>query len=247
MAKIEEPEIVDTEVNCELTPEPCELATTGTDTKLPAFEGEITAQDVRLEKLKLFHPLSGEAGQGIGKMGQALFSNVVVADENTPVSTIILSFVKTYVERLPYGVEERPRIYKTQKDYVADGLTFKDVDETAKMSVLIRKPEKPLDQTSEDDMDFLFNIDLAGEKWALGYMYVRGVAFKEAITPITSFIAHKGFENGFRPYRVNWTPVICSRKASPNTKYAKWKTSITRGSEGQLDEVLALPFADALA
>lgn len=218
-----------------------------TDSHLSAFSGEVTSRDVSIPKIKLFHPQCAEAGDSIGRMGDVLFQGMVVGNESNPIETIVLSFTKTYVERLPYGTEERPRVYTTQAAYAEDGLTFKDIDETAKLVVLIAKPDKSFDDTSEEDMDFMFNVELAGKKWALGYLYVRGLQFKEAITPLTSFLALKGFENGFRPYRVKWTPLVCSRKSSPNTKFAKWKTAISRGSEGQLEEVMKLPFAEALA
>lgn len=184
------------EVESEVTQAPAvqtthELATQlDSNNELDGFGSE----DVRLPRVNLIHKTSGEElieQFGIGAF--TLAKQVLLAKAGKPFACTVLRARKNYQQKLPFGSEERPNVFNTPEEVIANGgsLNTRDKDSgqfyqpQAHIQLVIPAPEG----VSEEDLAH-FPYEFKGVSYALAIWTVSSSAYtsvgKELATLKTS-------------------------------------------------------------
>jgi len=163
-------ETASTSALAEIAERPLTLAT-------PGIEGEINASDFQIPRLNIANK-TGELSNEFPPGSIVFRKEVAVGNQKSPAKLVLLRMAKKYMQRLPYGTEERPKIFATANDVRAAGGTL-DITETdldvydpiLTLTMAIRSPE---------GAHPLFVYERNGAHYALAQMILAKSAYNNA-------------------------------------------------------------------
>lgn len=152
--------------------------------------GVMSQSDFDMPKLALV--------QGIGPLFEAGFPSgtlvlngmaVIWGEDCEPIDITVMRYVKQFVENLPYGSEEFPRIYATPEAAEADGLSSQwgpnnekpDIMPQLLCMAMVKDPGN-LDDESRAE----FNIEYGDDLYALVNWRISGAAYAPCVRAITN-------------------------------------------------------------
>ena len=157
-----------------------EIATETTTAEIAApqtlgsdFQGELETSDIATPKLDSVQKV-GELSEEFPAGTILLNRRVVLAEPRQPASITVVSAKKFIMEALPFGAEERPRVFMTTEDMKAAGLTLQYNNETGEKPtakyvleciVLAKAPE------GSDAPEFSVSFD--GERYAVAKWVIQ--------------------------------------------------------------------------
>lgn len=135
--------------------------------------GEVEASDLATPKLDIVQKV-GELSEEFPSGTILLNRRVVLAEPSQAASITVVSAKKYYMEALPFGTEERPRVFQTAEEMKAAGLTLQYNNETGdkptakvvlECIVLAKAPE------GSDAPEFSVSFD--GERYAVAKWMIQ--------------------------------------------------------------------------
>jgi len=143
----------------------------------PGIEGEINASDFQIPRLNIANK-TGELSNEFPPGSIVFRKEVAVGNQKSPAKLVLLRMAKKYMQRLPYGAEERPKIFATANDVRAAGgtldITESDLDvydPILTLTMAIRSPE---------GAHPLFVYERNGSHYALAQMILAKSAYNNA-------------------------------------------------------------------
>lgn len=141
------------------------------------LEGEINTSDFQIPRLNIANK-TGELSNEFPPGSIVFRKEVAVGNQKSPASLVLLRLSKKYMQRLPYGAEERPKIFATSADVRAAGGTLDitegdmDVyDPILTLTAAVAAPEKNHP---------LFTFEHKGNNYALAQMILAKSAYNNA-------------------------------------------------------------------
>lgn len=143
--------------------------------------GEFNPDDIRLPRINLIHKTSKqELVDAFGIGGFALNQEVKLSDGKSPIEATALRFMKDYVQKLPFGENEQPKVFKTEDEVRQSGgsLNYADVDSgnyfmpRGHIQLVVPQPAG----IAED----LFPYELNGVNYAMALLTVSSSAYTSA-------------------------------------------------------------------
>lgn len=141
------------------------------------LEGEINTSDLQIPRLNIANK-TGELSNEFPPGSIVFRKEVAVGNQKNPAKLVIIRLAKKYMQRLPYGAEERPKIFATSSDVRAAGgtldITEGDMDiydPILTLTAAVQSPEKGHP---------LFTFERNGENYALAQMILAKSAYNNA-------------------------------------------------------------------
>jgi hypothetical protein len=141
------------------------------------LEGEINTADFQIPKLNIANK-TGELSNEFPPGSIVFRKEVAVGDQKKPASLVLLRLSKKYMQRLPYGTDERPKIFATAADVRTAGgtldITESDMDvydPILTVTAAVQAPEKNHP---------LFTFEHKGNHYALAQMLLAKSAYNNA-------------------------------------------------------------------
>ena len=131
------------------------------------LEGEFTARDVAVPRLKLGQKTGAATDENPDLIGKWIFDGAI--NLGSKVRVIVTRVSKYYMEDLEYGSDVKPQIFKKHADAVAAGVLVKDV---ADIDLLLEVPA---------DADVPSAVDLDGKEFAPARYTVQSSAYGRTV------------------------------------------------------------------
>ena len=162
-----EPPVVGAVTQLTTTAPPPEVAVALNNSSSPQLEGEFTARDVAVPRLKLGQKTGAATDENPDLIGKWIFDGVI--NLGTTVGVIVTRISKYYMEDVEYGSDVKPQIFKKHSDAVAAGVLVKDV---ADIDLLIEVPA---------DADLPSAVLLNGKEYAAARYTVQSSAYGRTV------------------------------------------------------------------
>lgn len=169
--------------------------------------GDFNPDDIRLPRVNLIHKTSKEelvTTFGIGSL--VLNQEVKLSDGKMPIKVTAVRFMKDYVQKLPFGDENQPKVFKTEDEVRQAGgsLNYADVDSgnyfmpRGHIQLVIPQPA--------DAADDLFPYEHEGINYAVALLTVSSSAYTSAGKELATLRANnKVMREGLRFGSLNLT------------------------------------------
>ena len=174
-----------------------EIVTTDSALSVPTemVQGQIDRSDISTPGLKIVQavgPLSEMFDPGciVLTMGGENSLPITAPGQEVPIQLTVLRIRKQFIENLPYGSEERPRVFDTIQDVQAAGGWIEwhnnerpPFSPMATAMVVVAAPE----DCSEEELQH-FPYEFEGGKYALALWAIKGVAYQAAKAIFTASV-----------------------------------------------------------
>lgn len=156
------------------------------------MEGEFNVSDFQIPRLNIANK-TGELSNDFPPGSIVFRKEVSVGNQKSPAKLTIIRMAKKYMQRIPYGTEERPKIFNTAADVRTAGgttdITEGDMDIYDPILILTMAVQSP------EGAHPLFAFEKDGAHYALAQMILAKSAYnnagKQLITEATTALRDK--------------------------------------------------------
>jgi hypothetical protein len=190
--------------------------------EIPQFSGDWDYNDTRKPRINLIHKTSDSNMIEEFGIGSFVFNKEVkLSDGKTPIIVTAMRAGKDFIQKLPFGDPEMPRIYKTREEVLDAGGSFNKKDAAtrnqyiprAHIQFVVEMPEG----TDEDDQS-MFPYEFNGKQYGMAILTVSSSGYTSTAVELATLCNFNSvMRNG-----AHYGKLELTSKDMKSTKYS-WK------------------------